>query len=157
MINEADLDDYFQRKIKEVIENQRRSPLPNQRAQKMDEKFVRLAFLMERDEQEEFIRLYAKHVVGVEVPDPIWQKNKDWITQIGQRLNGIGERPILGGPSFWRGMGNIEGVISERDKNWLIKHDLTGHGGFNLLMFMSFWNPQSPYISPIMTSIHAWK
>lgn len=116
-------------------------------------KFVKVAFLLDRDEQEQFSRLYIRHIAGVDLNEP------GWSMRLGLRMNGGREKPLQDGPTFWKELvTSIPEIFIKEEVDLLIRRDPTAGGAFDLLCLMSFSSPtKSALLQRMMNSIIAWK
>lgn len=158
MLTESELHPTSKEELYERVAWVRKRPNPNvdptilENVLSLEEKITRLSFLMEEGEQEDFVRLYVKHITGVNM------EKDHWGEEVGLRMNGGGEKPPIDGVTFYRELFNtIPAAFTEEEINWLTQHDQTAGGAFNLLCYMSFWMPRSHLVCTVMDYIHAYK
>lgn len=143
-------------KMNEIILNSRKYPLENSQTQALYEKFIKAAFLLDDNEQDIITLLYAKNVVGVDIPN-LWWTDEQWYEQVGQILNGIGDPPKNNGSAFWNEVKEaIPNFLTREELNFLLVNDSHGSGGFNLILNMSDFG-YSVAAGKMAIYIHAYK
>lgn len=118
----------------------------------LSKRFVKLAFLMDKDDQDQFTKLYIQHIAGVD------QAEENWSMRVGLNMSGGGEKPPQDGVTFWRELKQcIPEALTPEEIDTLIKKDPTAGGAFDIVCLIDNFNCKSPLLHSMMVSIIAWK
>lgn len=153
MRKESEFSDRELKKIDDIIANIREDTWDDHEALALFEKFIRLAFLINEDEQEQIVKLYCEHIAGVKVPHP-WQTQTEWLYKVGFNLNTSADLRLDDGITFWQKVHQaIPEFISENEYDWLTRNDPKGSGGFHLLFNLAHFK-HAWMASEVITAIH---
>ena len=97
-------------------------------------------------------RLFVEHIAGVD-----WE-DENVFDKVGRNCNGVGEKPLNDGGTFWKKIHEIiPEFLTEDEAKWLQNADIDGQGAFELLCQLDFNHPSALEPSALISNIWYWK
>jgi len=146
-----------------IIENLRQAPFPDERAQKLSEKWARLTYVVPPKTKDQIGILLLRHILKIDektiesfLNNP---SDTDSRRKVGTKFAGFSpSKNGTDGEAFWKEVAKLKPeIINEEELAILIQEDKEGDGAIHLVYRFDFDLQNSPVLRRIDTNARAYK
>ena len=162
-MTERVLDQNQELAVQKIIENLRQAPFPDERAQKLSEKWARLNYVIPPQTKDQIGILLLKHILKIneETIESFLNNPLDFDSRrkVGSKFAHFSpSKNGTDGEAFWKEVAKLDSeIINEEELAILIEEDKEGDGAFHLVYRFDFDLQNSPVLRRIDTNAHAYK